>query len=267
MSKNTLYVPKIPIATYQKNLVSVVKKWKQIYEVYIANDISRWFEWYQNDSPAEELTTQSKQMENLFLETINSNVPQYAQNGFDETNRIFRNQWETVVKTGLGIALLLPQKGLEEKRNLFSLSSVALMTKLAFEIVGDISRVVLNGFRLNKKQQLGEELKKIWTKARNRAKLIARDQLEKQYGELNRDTQLQYGVKEYTWVTAGDERVRDSHSRLDNRICSWSDDSVVKSGNNWVQRSSLGAFVGIPGQDYNCRCVAYPIFPIITSVS
>ncbi|MEM7616893.1 MAG: phage minor head protein [Pseudomonadota bacterium] len=55
-------------------------------------------------------------------------------------------------------------------------------------------------------------------------------------------TQREAGILSYTWITMGDELVRDDHSVNDGRIFFWSDPPPT----------------GHPGEDYNCRCHAGP---------
>lgn len=86
--------------------------------------------------------------------------------------------------------------------------------------------------------------------AEARAKLIARDQISKYNGQLNKTRQTALGISKYRWMTAGDERVRDTHARLNGKIFSWNKPPVVN-----------GRPIN-PGDDYQCRCVAQPIFDI-----
>ena len=77
----------------------------------------------------------------------------------------------------------------------------------------------------------------------SRALLIARDQIGKLNGQLNRARQDALGVKRFTWRTVGDERVRDEHDELDGKVFDWDDPPGE----------------GFPGDPINCRCGAEPI--------
>lgn len=95
--------------------------------------------------------------------------------------------------------------------------------------------------------------RKAWT----RAKLIARNEIGTALGNINKDQQTSVGVRQYRWETADDERVRDSHRVLDGKVFSWEGEGQAYdyafNGGNYV----------IPGEAYNCRCVAIPIIPEI----
>jgi SPP1 gp7 family putative phage head morphogenesis protein len=82
---------------------------------------------------------------------------------------------------------------------------------------------------------------------RNKAKLIARDQVGKLNGKINQYRQQQLGGKRYIWRTSEDERVRQRHQDLDGTVHSWEKPPVVDTRTN--RR-------GHPGEDYQCRCRA-----------
>ena len=87
---------------------------------------------------------------------------------------------------------------------------------------------------------------------RSRAELIARDQTLKLYGQIQQQRQEQAGIKEYTWSTSEDERVRPDHEELDGRTFRWDDPPIVD------KRSGRRAH---PGGDFQCRCAAIPVLP------
>lgn len=76
-----------------------------------------------------------------------------------------------------------------------------------------------------------------------RVALIARDQTAKMAASFNEARSASVGITEYTWQTAGDERVRETHAANDGQLFSFSD-PPEETGN--------------PGDDVNCRCVAIP---------
>ena len=76
---------------------------------------------------------------------------------------------------------------------------------------------------------------------------LTRDQTSKAIGQLTQARHAQLGITEYTWRTAQDERVRDTHAALD----------------GMVQRWDTPPSVGHPGQDIQCRCVADPVMAAV----
>ena len=75
---------------------------------------------------------------------------------------------------------------------------------------------------------------------------LARDQTSKAIGQLTRTRHQQLGITEYTWRTAQDERVRDSHVALEG------------SRQRWDTPPS----VGHPGQDVQCFPGSVRIVPM-----
>ena len=101
-----------------------------------------------------------------------------------------------------------------------------------------------------------------FVKGLNEARFIARNAVSETLGELNKDRQVSAGVNLYTWQTAEDERVRPTHERLNGRQFSWTG-TVTVDGVKYQEAvdptfSSSGT---IPGQPWNCRCVALPFIP------
>jgi len=102
-----------------------------------------------------------------------------------------------------------------------------------------------------------------------RAELIARDQVGKLNGQLNRMRQKDMGGSLYIWRTTEDERVRQSHAVLDGKYCSWEDSTVYADtleeamNGKWKSRNSIGGYIGEPGEDYQCRCYAEMVFETI----
>ena len=83
------------------------------------------------------------------------------------------------------------------------------------------------------------------------------DQIAKLNGELTKQQQTDAGVEEYIWSDSGDGRVRESHHALNGKRFRWDDPPVVTPPGKPVRRCH-------PGQDYQCRCVALPVFDIST---
>ena len=99
---------------------------------------------------------------------------------------------------------------------------------------------------------------------RQKAQLIARDQIGKLNGALTRSKQQDSGIDYYEWGASMDDRTRDGHAAMNGMICRYDDDTVYSddSGNTWKKRSSTMA-KGIPGFEIQCRCTAYPFFDIM----
>lgn len=90
------------------------------------------------------------------------------------------------------------------------------------------------------------------------ARLLARDQTLKLYGQVTQARHQSAGVTEYVWRSSRDERVRARHKELDGTRQKYSDPPVVDRASG--RRAH-------PGDDFSCRCTADPILPGIDDVS
>lgn len=73
-------------------------------------------------------------------------------------------------------------------------------------------------------------------------RLIARDQIGKLVGQLDREKQTSAGVEQFIWRTAEDERVRPAHVAINGKTFTWENPPDL----------------GIPGTPIQCRCTAEP---------
>jgi len=84
-----------------------------------------------------------------------------------------------------------------------------------------------------------------------RASLIARTETAKLNSTVGQSAMQRAGATGYIWRTEDDERVRELHAELDGQFFAWSDPPVIGTDGER----------GHPGDIYNCRCIAEPVFP------
>lgn len=90
------------------------------------------------------------------------------------------------------------------------------------------------------------------TKAR--AKFIARDQTAKVMSTISRVRQQAAGFRYFKWSTSHDERVRQEHREVANRITPYG-----KGVYSWDDLPVIHGEHLAPGGDFQCRCVALPV--------
>jgi len=118
-------------------------------------------------------------------------------------------------------------------------------------LLADISRIVEDAHRRGiRVEALAGQLAARFGVSDKRAELIARDQILKLNAKVNQGLQQRIGVREYTWSTSRDERVREMHAELEGTRQSYTNPPEIAPGR-----------FGHPGDDYQCRCVAIPIMP------
>lgn len=175
------------------------------------------------------------------------------------TRKLSIREWKRAVHALLGINILddyyLGEFYREALRQWVD-SNVNLISTIPKNLLGQMENIVLDGF-LNGRTTAAivKEIEKVYGIGKRHARLIARDQLAKLNGELARLQQTDAGVTEYIWSDSGDVRVRDSHKHLNGKRFSWDAPPVVDA------RTGRRCH---PGEDYQCRCVALPVFDLET---
>lgn len=104
---------------------------------------------------------------------------------------------------------------------------------------------------------------------KKKAQFIARDQVSKLNGSINKIQQKSVGINLYVWNAVGDARTRDSHAKLNGVICSWDDPTIYYKveDNKLVKHKRLASmFIGNPSDDYQCRCFGLPFIPELEGI-
>lgn len=127
----------------------------------------------------------------------------------------------------------------------FAETNAQLITGLGQRMADDIADVVQEGVVSGSRwETIAGRLAHAGQVTESRAALIARDQVGKLFGDINKQRQTNLGVTRYVWRTVRDNRVREEHEALDGDSISW--DSPPTDGH--------------PGEAVNCRCYADPDF-------
>ncbi|MDR3243277.1 MAG: minor capsid protein [Elusimicrobiota bacterium] len=82
--------------------------------------------------------------------------------------------------------------------------------------------------------------------SQNKAIFLARQETSLLMSKFREERFKSAGVQSYDWSTAGDQRVRETHKRLNGRRFTWD------------TPPSPDGYPVHPGIDYNCRCIAVP---------
>lgn len=175
------------------------------------------------------------------------------------TRKLTIREWKKAVRATLGIDILDDYYLGEFYREALTRwvdQNVNLISTIPKSTLGDMQNIVLDGFRNGRStKSIIQEIQDVYGQTKRHARLIARDQIGKLNGELTKKQQEDAGIEEYEWSDSGDGRVRDDHKHLNGKRFRWSDPPIVdaKTGRRCH-----------PGQDYQCRCVALPVFDIDT---
>lgn len=154
------------------------------------------------------------------------------------------------VRAALGADVFFADRGLEALFEKFAVENAKLIEGVTMRGIDEVSRIVTRGVSAGDlHRDIAKEIAGRMTVGLRRARLIARDQVGKLYGQLNAQRQKQLGVEEFIWRTVRDARVRPEHRALENKRFPIDKGHPVE---------------GLPGEPVLCRCFAEPVFDPIT---
>jgi SPP1 gp7 family putative phage head morphogenesis protein len=164
-------------------------------------------------------------------------------------------EWKKTVSKTLGINILDDYYSGEYYQRMLEQwvsANVDLIKTVPKDSLGSLKEKVYSDYMNGRSTtNIVKELQRQYGMDKRHAQLIARDQTAKLNSNITQSQQRDAGVNKYKWSTVGDGRVRDSHDALDGEIFSWDDPPETDDGRRCH-----------PGEDYQCRCCAIPVFDI-----
>lgn len=178
-------------------------------------------------------------------------IAKVSQKFGDRTSDFQKAQLDAQVRSAFGVGLdkiAIAEKGIERQVEGWVALNTDLIRSLPDRYFDEIRMQVIEGIESGTRHEvIAKELASRYEIATNQAKLIARDQVGKLYGDLNAQRQQNLGVTGYFWRGVQDNREREEHVEREGRRYSWDDPPED----------------GQPGQPINCRCYAEPDFAAI----
>ena len=258
---------------FPKRIYNTLKQEKEAYElIYNLMDVSsksmieEALKGYKIVDDLEELekTTSVSSVElsafDLDTDKLISNVERAVSNSFAEFSKI--SIGERYIPAPVEKSLL------NNWKNNFLIQCKSATNDLKKIISKDVYDSVMRGDALSIVKKKVYESTNDYTK--KKAQFIARDQVSKLNGAINKIQQKSVNINLYVWTAVGDARTRDSHSRLNGVICSWDDPTIYYKveGNTLVKHKRLASmFIGNPSEDYQCRCFGLPFIPELEGIN
>lgn len=177
----------------------------------------------------------------------------------NQTTKLSIKQWKKAISQTLGLDLAddyYSGQFYQELLDYWVSQNVSMIKTIPQESLSEMREIVYEGYRNGRTTtSIVKDIQHAYSTSKSHARLIARDQMAKLTADLTKRQQTDAGVKEYKWSTSRDSRVRESHKRLNGKRFRWDDPPIVdeKTGRRCH-----------PGEDYQCRCVAIPVFDIST---
>lgn len=171
------------------------------------------------------------------------------------TRKLTISEWKNAVHHTLGIDIREDyylgewfKQGMKD----WTARNVELIKTIPTNMLDDMKEIVRTGFNEGKTTtEMMKEINKCYDTNKKHARFIARDQVAKLNAEITKTNQEDAGVTEYIWDDSGDERVRESHRRLSGTRQRWDEPPETDGGRHCH-----------PGEDFQCRCVALPVFDL-----
>lgn len=153
---------------------------------------------------------------------------------------------QITARFGVGVDVYRSEPWLEAAQKNWVAQNANLIKTVPQQHMAKVETIIREGVLAGESpRSLAEKIKQAGGVTERRAMVISRDQISKANAELTRSRQEDLGIKEYTWVTSRDERVRSLHKERDGKKFSW--DKPPSDGH--------------PGMPIQCRCHAKPNFP------
>ena len=178
------------------------------------------------------------------------------------TNRSTIRQWKRMVKKTLGVDLQDDYyKGDFYKRavDMWVQDNVLKIKGLPQTSLDSVRQTIVDGYKAGKTiRELTSDIQSEHDVSRSYAKMLARDQVSTLNAQITQMQHSDAGVTKYEWSTSRDGRVRECHRALDGKIISWDDPPEM-----WYMTKHGIVNTGRkchPGEDYQCRCCAIPVF-------
>ena len=128
--------------------------------------------------------------------------------------------------------------------------NVNLIKTIPLETLGEMKRIIMEGYKKGMAtKEISKEIQSAYGIGKRHSHFIARDQMAKLNAAMRLKEHQDAGVRRFKWLTVGDQRVRESHRKFNRHIYEYANPPINERGEPVI-----------PGTDYNCRCVALPVF-------
>ena len=238
-------VPIILEAAYFKDLNALVKTMNKATAKVLLPALKTWSEEsIGKDTLPSDLSVLSSGLQNQFAD-IHAMSLKISEDMVKRGNKFNRNAFVRNINkvTGVDVKDILKDEGIKNTLEKAVKKNVELIESIPKDHYARINNAVLQGTESGKDYfSIKKDIAKIEGITKRRAKLIARDQVSKLNGNLNKARQEQIGVTHYFWRTSEDERVRPTHEENNGDRFAWDSSPVT----------------GHPGEDVQCRCTADP---------
>ncbi len=156
----------------------------------------------------------------------------------------------------LGINIYSDSQTLQDYLAVSTADNVALIKSIPSQYLTQVESIVMANVRAGgRPSNIAKALQQQLGVTERRAKMIARDQVNKINSNLASMRIKDVGYKYFKWETSNDERVRDRHEDVSERVTAYGK-GVYRFDNPPIVDQNLPQ---LPGEPIQCRCVMIPV--------
>lgn len=111
--------------------------------------------------------------------------------------------------------------------------------------------IATNVYQGKRAESLEKTIQKNYGVSRRKAKFLARQETSLLMSQVRQERFKDAGITKYMWIGVMDERERHDHKLLEDKIFTWDNPPITNLATGARNH---------PGEDYNCRCIARPIY-------
>jgi SPP1 gp7 family putative phage head morphogenesis protein len=244
---------------YQKELLRYVRSYHDLIKENLYPKIGQFQQEYTIDSYFDETRDITEQVSNtMMINYSDAALSSMLYSIATKTDAFNKKQTYKVLKAMLGVDLFYNDPELRLTIEPFIASNVELIKSMGDDYRKRIRETIsAAGRNAYTSAETAKLLEKQFRISKNRARLIARDQIGKFNGQLTRLRHKNVGITEYKWQTSLDERVRGNPAGRYPKA----------RPSHWARQDKRFSYKkppsgGAPGEPVQCRCWAEPIIKI-----
>lgn len=169
-----------------------------------------------------------------------------------EANTFAQSVYKSAVKS-LGIDAY-SERNIQRYIRAITIQNAELIKSLSSQHINAIADIIFQGVNAGTTPASIAEKIADYGVTRGRAMMIARDQLAKAFGGINRMHQENNGFHYFRWVCSEDQRVRPSHLAVAHHMTKYG-----KGVYKWDDLPIVDGEESYPTSPINCRCTAVPV--------
>lgn len=156
----------------------------------------------------------------------------------------------------IGVDVFTGSQELNDYLDVSVFDNTRLIMSIPDQYLTQVESIVMTNVRAGgRPAAIAKQLTKQFSVTEGRARMIARDQTAKINGDLSSKRQQNVGFEYFQWIDSDDERVRDRHENIADKVTAYGK-GIYRWDNPPL--SDRGTPI-IPGQDFQCRCIARPV--------